>query len=379
MTFYLLLAAMLWQTWPFNGTRTLPTTVKPSDAKAEVTVVSARGVRATFAAAVRADGAASGVRPTVGTVKTDDGATFDVGTAEVRWVKCTEKDPNAWFSSVPGIGERTLVPDLLVSGAADLAKDETREFLFRLEIPATANPGLYRGKLAFASSSGTLAEAPFVLRIVPPVLGPAVTRNSDRASLDGTKVFTGGEPALLSTEPTSYEVRDTVPADWTRETDETYAKEAGTVKAVLTPSARGPDRHSARRWHAIGVRDYLEADLSPALANPQLWRREAGVRGYLTCFDGVVVPKVGKDTLVGAAVEEGLVDARYLSAVSQAAHRLRYAKDYKLTLEGRMGSFFVDQNDDIEERSPDLDVLRLEAIATLVRLDAFLAKAKEAK
>ena len=372
-----MLAAAVWQTWPFSGVRTLPGTVRPANAREEVTVVTARGAPAVFAAAIRCDRAATGVKPSAGTVKSEDGATFDAGAATVRWVKCEACDPNAWFSGEPGIGEKTLVPLRLVSGAAEIAKDETREFVFRLEVPKDAKPGLYRGKLTFASAAGSLGESPFALRIIPYVLGPAVTRNSDRASLDGTKVFSGGEPALVSTEPTPYEIFAKAPADWTRSAPGVYTNQAGTAKAVVTAGVRNPDKHAVRRWHAIGVRNYLEVSLPPTLANPWPWRRDAGVKAYTLGFDGVIA-SAGADTLVGAAIEEAMTDVRYLSAVSQLAHRLRYAGDYKLDLEGRIGTFFVDFADQADGYAPDADNLRLEAIATLDHFDALLG-AKEGK
>ena len=374
----LVLAAAVWQTWPFSGVRTLPGTVRPANAREEVTVVTARGAPAVFAAAIRADRAAKDVRPSAGTVKSADGAAFDAGAASVHWVKCEACDPNAWFTGEPGIGEKTLVPVRLVSGAAEVAKDETREFIFRLDIPKDATPGLYRGKLAFASAAGELGSAPFALRIVSYVLGPAITRNSDRASTDGTKVFPGGEPALLSTEPTPYEILASVPADWTTDGPGVYEKAAGTAKAVVTVGGRYPDKHEVRRWHAIGVRNYLKVGVPPTLANPWVWRRDAGVKAYLLGFDGAIA-SAGADTLVGAALEEAMTDVRYLSAVSQLAHRLRYSDEYKLRLEGRMGTFFVDSNDQTDAYAPDADSLRLEAIATLDRFDALLAGAKEGK
>ena len=118
MTIPMMLAAAVWQTWPFNGVRTLPGTVRPANAREEVTVVTARGAPAVFAAAIRSDRAATDVKPSAGTVKSAEGATFDAGAATVRWVKCEACDPNAWFSGEPGIGEKTLVPLRLVSGAA---------------------------------------------------------------------------------------------------------------------------------------------------------------------------------------------------------------------------------------------------------------------
>ena len=371
-----ILAAAIWQTWPFNGVRTLPGTVRPANAREEVTVVTARGVPAVFAAAIRADRAAKDVKPSAGTVKTESGATFDAGAASVRWVKCEAADPNAWFTGEPGFGEKTLIPLRLVSGAAEVAKGETREFIFRLDIPKDAAPGLYRGKLVFSSAAGDLGEAPFALRIIPYVLGPAITRNSDRASTDGSKVFSGGEPALVSTEPTPYEILGAVPADWTRTGPGVYEKEAGTAKAVYTSGVRNPDKHAVRRWHAIGVKDYLEVCVPKTLANPYVWRREAGVKAWTLGFDGAIA-SAGADTLVGAAIEEAMTDARYLSALSQLAHRLRYAGDYKLGLEGRIGTFFVDFADQSDASAPDADNLRLEVIATIDRFDALLAGAKK--
>ena len=378
MVFPLVLAAAVWQTWPFNGVRTLPGTVRPANAREEVTVVTARGAPAVFAAAIRSDRAATDVKPSAGTVKTESGATFDAGAATVRWVKCEACDPNVWFTGEPGIGEKTLIPVRLVSGAAEIAKDETREFVFRLEVPKDAKPGLYRGKLTFASAAGELGSAPLALRIIPYVLGPAVTRTSDRVSLDGSKVFPGGEPALLSTEPTPYEILAKAPADWTTDGPGVYEREAGTAKAVVTVGDRYPDKHEVRRWHAIGVRNYLKVGVPPALANPWVWRRDAGVKAYLLGFDGAIA-SAGADTLVGAALEEAMTDVRYLSAVSQLAHRLRYSDEYKLRLEGRMGTFFVDSGDQTDAYAPDADNLRLEAIATLDRFDALLAGAKEGK
>ena len=104
--------------------------------------------------------------------------------------------------------------------------------------------------------------------------------------------------------------------------------------------------------------------------NPDLWRRLA-LKGFFMGCDGVVLPSVAGDSLAAAAMRDSLTDIALLSQVLRLSHRLMLCeKDFKVKLEGRMGCFWVDHLGG--DQTDDVPLLRLEALARLVRLQAFV-------
>ena len=144
--------------------------------------------------------------------------------------------------------------------------------------------------------------------------------------------------------------------------------DAETVEAVLLDGELATDLW-AERWRNVGVKTYLKLQ-DPKVKNPDLWRRLA-LKGFFMGCDGVVLPSVAGDSLAAAAMRDSLTDIALLSQVLRLSHRLMLCeKDFKVKLEGRMGCFWVDHLGG--DQTDDVPLLRLEALARLVRLQAFV-------
>ena len=129
----------------------------------------------------------------------------------------------------------------------------------------------------------------------------------------------------------------------------------------------------AERWRAFGVPYYGIVDV-PRILNPDIWRGAAGISAWQLGFDGVAVPAGAPlEGVLKAALEDALIDVRYVSYASELSNELakkdRHAS--KVVYEGRMGQFWCDR---ISVQADDLDVVRLETQARLVRLLAFTRK-----
>ena len=161
--------------------------------------------------------------------------------------------------------------------------------------------------------------------------------------------------------------------EWTVETDETYAKHSAAVKSVVGSLWKTKDDLQAERWRGLGVPYYALLAI-PYVVNPDAWRRAAGVKAWQLGFDGVALPPELKvDPVVAAGLEDAEIDVRYLSYVSELANGLadKSRNPVKVTYEGRLGQFWVDR---VRVAADDMDVVRLEAQARIVRLLAFAKK-----
>ena len=125
-------------------------------------------------------------------------------TAAFSRVKAEPRDPNAYFSGVPGIGEKVPVGvDLedAAKGASAKAGERVR-YRVVIPVPESAKAGVHKGKVTL-SCGGKSAEAELCLKVLDFVLPPAKSRYSGRA---WTVKAEGG-----------------IPADWTVEQDDSYA------------------------------------------------------------------------------------------------------------------------------------------------------------
>lgn len=264
------------------------------------------------------------------------------------------RDPNAYFTDLPGIGEKVPVGTGLADAAQGAPAKAGEKVRFRVVVPVgeTAAAGLHKGKVTLACG-GRSAESELNLKVLDFVLPPAKTRLSGRA---WTAKYEGG-----------------VPADWTPEQTDTYAKHAADVTAVAASMKAFKSDLAAERWRAFGVGYFGVLDV-PYVVNPDAWRRVAGVAAWQRGYDGVVWPADRKaDPVVRAGLDDALIDVRYVSYCLELSNPLanKEKRDSKVVYEGRLGQFWVDR---IKTASDDMDVVRLEAQARLVRLLAFAKK-----
>ena len=311
---------------------------------ATVDLVSAKGVDATAWLDLESPGEGA----LTATVQAPDGFKATL----LRVVK-EPRDPNAFFTDVPGIGNPVPVGVALADAAKGAPAKAGESVRFRIVIPVaeTAADGVHKGKVTL-SCGGKTSESELSLKVLDFALPPAKTRYSGRAwvaRLDG------------------------VPAEWTVETADTYAKHAAEAKDVVGSLWHCTGDLNAERWRAFGVGYYAALDI-PVVVNPDVWRRAAGIRAWQLGFDGVALPKDRKvEPIVLAGLEDAAIDVRYASYAWELSNALADKAKHasKIVYEGRMGQFFVDR---IRTATDDMDVVRLELQARLVRLLAFTRK-----
>lgn len=160
------------------------------------------------------------------------------------------------------------------------------------------------------------------------------------------------------------------------------------------------DTRQAERWHAIGVPYYLCVTMPAGIEDPSLWRRHLGVECYALGYEGFILPNLIEKTdpwndwasaghrsrtllyptrtgfiptLAWAGVREGVTDARYLSSLRRLADSVRVAgrTNPLLDIEGRKASMWLEW---LDPRIAVLDTMRLDAMAWICRLEAFLAQ-----
>lgn len=264
------------------------------------------------------------------------------------------RDPNAFFTDLPGIGEKVPVGVGLADGAKGVSAAAGERMTVRIVVPvgATAASGVRKGAFA-VSCGGKTVERELCLRVLDWTLPPAKSRYSDR--------------------PWTAQYGGALPADWTRETPATYSNDSAKVSSVIGSLWRTKDDLQSERWRALGVPYYALLDI-PYVVNPDAWRRAAGAKAWLLGFDGVALPPEAKvDPVVAAGLEDAVIDVAYLSYASELANGLadRKRNPVKITYEGRLGQFWVDR---VKVAFDDMDVVRLETQARIVRLLAFTKK-----
>lgn len=313
-----------------------------------VDLVSAKGVKATAWVSFEA--------PAAGTFSAM--AELDGFAPVVSVVTKEPRDPNAFFTDLPGIGDKVAVGVGLADGAKGVAARAGEKMSVRLVVPVDgrAKAGVHKGALT-VDCGGKKVVRELFLRVLDFELPPAKSRRSGRAwlmRLDGP-----------------------LPSDWMRETAETYAKDAQKVASVVGSLRQTQDDLQAERWRTLDVPYYALLDI-PYVLNPDVWRRAAGVRAWQLAFDGVALPPGLKvDPVVTAGLEDAAIDVAYLSYASELANDLadKRRHSFKVVYEGRLGQFWLER---IDVRSDDMDVVRLETQARIVRLLAFV-KREESK
>lgn len=264
------------------------------------------------------------------------------------------RDPNAFFTDLPGIGDKVPVGVGLADGAKGVAAKKGESVTVRVVVPvdAQATSGVHRGTLTVTAGGAKLTRE-LNLRVLDYTLPPVKSRYS-------------GRPWVVHDE-------GPLPADWTVETPETYAKDSASVSSVVGSLWKTKDDLQPERWRTLGVPYYALLDI-PYVVNPDAWRRAAGTKAWQLGFDGVALPPAAKlDPVVRAGLEDAAIDVAYLSYASELANGLADKRRHpvKITYEGRLGQFWVDR---VNVAADDMDVVRLETQARIVRLLAFVKK-----
>ena len=330
-------------------------------AEEPVDLVSAKGTKATAWVSLDA--------PAAGTFSVT--AKLDGFEPVVSVVTKEPRDPNAFFTDLPGIGEKVSVGVGLADGVKGTPAQAGEKMTVRIviEVGEKAAAGIVKGEMKVKSKSekGESAEVsiPLCLRVLDWTLPEAKSRYSGRpwiAMCDGS-----GQQA--------YDNKDGMRmlGEWTVETTETYAKNSAAVKSVVGSLWKTKGDLQSERWRGLGVPYYALLDI-PYVVNPDAWRRAAGAKAWLLGFDGVALPPERKvDPVVTAGLEDAEIDVRYLSYASELANGLadKSRNPVKVTYEGRLGQFWVDR---VKVAEDDMDVVRLEAQARIVRLLAFAKK-----
>lgn len=264
------------------------------------------------------------------------------------------RDPNAFFTDLPGIGEKVPVGVGLADGAKGATAKAGERMTVRLAVPVgkDAAAGVVKGTLTVACG-GKSVGCELWLRVLDFALPPAKSRYAGR--------------------PWIAQYGGALPADWTVETPATYSNDFAKVRSVVGSLWRTKDDLQAERWRTLDVPYYACLDI-PYVVNPDAWRRAAGAKAWQLGFDGVALPPGLKvDPVVAAGLEDAAIDVAYLSCASELSNGLadKARHPVKVTYEGRLGQFWVDR---VNVAADDMDVVRRETQARIVRLLAFAKK-----
>ena len=161
-----------------------------------------------------------------------------------------------------------------------------------------------------------------------------------------------------------------------------------------------PDRQAASRWHLIGREVLGCMPPHPGAENPERWRRTQGLLPYWADYDGVVIPgwldaqhpwrdpPEGRrrsrslayeaalrriDTLAWEAVREAGDDVRYFTLLTKLSREAAASARPETAGEGRKAAQWFEL---VDATSVDLDTLRLETIAWILKLQTVLEAGK---
>ena len=340
-----------WQVWPASGERIVPTTPAPAAAtNAAVDVVTARGANGAASFAIRASADIQSLTIAPGALAKEDGAVLPAEGLDLRVVKCWYQDANGWFAAARAPGGAVLVPELLLhddtlvlvdtatqenlirtspAGAAPayrrikaapegvtttaqaaftaaddaaslqplaIAAGETRQFYLTLDVPAAVSSGRYHGTLAVVGDGKAMGHFALNVRVLDHQL-PAVacSRFSGRPSLDGSQVFSGSGPAVVTTIPERFMTVANLPPDRLTPAAVAFLAAAG-IDYPVVPSSRLADvktlcgdKTPDALWVAeTGTLSSATADIPPdiasavALAKAALATGVPDVRVFLT-------------------------------------------------------------------------------------------------
>ena len=220
-------------------------------------------------------------------------------------------------------------------------------------------------------------------------------------------------------------VDDTGARAWVFVTDETYRPGAALIRSPMRRGYprtlekvehelfwnRSPDKtcygateysdtRPCERWRAVGIPFYLYSTLPVGVEDPSVWRRRLGLECFNFGYDGFILDRLVEPvdpwndwatadhrsrtflyptksgfipTLAWEGVRDAITDVRYLSSMRRLAEAVRYAgmKNPRLDIEGRKASRWLQG---LKTKDAGLDAVRLDAMAWILRLQAFLEK-----
>lgn len=297
---------------------------------------------------------------------------------------------------IPRADSDTLQPIALSVG-------DCQRYWVRVRVPEKATPGIYHATLTLMTDGRSAGTLPLNVRVLPFEL-PSASARYDRARPFGLSLgkdpFDKAVAAMLpplppkAAAPSPDAIRQ-IDADLAAGVD--VFRERG-VERMVQVEAGLPDRDVAARWHVIDSR--LLADLRPLLGieNPEVWRRAAGFAPFKADYDGCylagvceagagwddtpvngyrrrnLVYPVAKgmvETLASEGVRIACDDVRYYALLTRLAEEAMASASHITVYEGRRALHWFDQADVVLS---DLDTIRLEAIAWILKLRTLLGK-----
>ena len=159
------------------------------------------------------------------------------------------------------------------------------------------------------------------------------------------------------------------------------------------------DQQRADRWHAVGGRILSYASPFSGPENPELFRRNKGLRMYKANYDGpstyqyyeghhiwneflkgaryrnfnLVYPSIDGviDTIAWEGYREGIDDVRYATLLKMLAAEAMQSKSLEIQYEGKKAIVWLELLDELSE---NLDTVRLEMIEHIMGLRKILGK-----
>lgn len=400
-------------------------------------VVATRGEVAAAAVAVHATADAKRVELVVAGVA-KEGQALPAAWVDLHAVVAWYQADGAWYQPEGKTSEQMLVAELLLKDPGIVTADKAtrknqirlaaggkipqrdsdilqpvalsagscQRYWVRVRVPEGAAPGIYNGTLTLMTDGRAAGVLPLNLRVLPFVLPPASARYNAARPFSvalGTDPLDQAVAALLpqlppgAAAPSPDDVRQ-IDADVAAGVD--AFRERG-VERMVQVEAGFPDRDVAARWHVI--KSQFLNDLRPLLGveNPEVWRRAAGYAAYKADYDGCYLAGVAEagagwdDTPVNGfrrrnlvyPVAEGMVetlasegvrvacdDVRYYALLMRLAEDAMASSSHITVFEGRRALHWFDQAD---VQLADLDTVRLETIAWILKLRTLLGKEGE--
>jgi hypothetical protein len=149
--------------------------------------------------------------------------------------------------------------------------------------------------------------------------------------------------------------------------------------------------------HSVGSRVLWGGTPAPGVENPEIWRRQTGLVPFLGGYDGVTITGFSEadhpwpdaahgytrsrslvyptatgwiGTLAWEAIREAIDDVRYFTLLNESIARCRASSTPLVVIEGRRAALWLHR---AEVGRANLDTLRLDAIAWILKLRAALA------
>lgn len=326
---------------------------------------------------------------------------------DIKSVGCWPQAVGAWHSCIRLAPGCQLVPELLLNNAAvadssvpvaDTAKPVAtaiqkgygRQFFATLKAPSDAKTGIYVSELKLVAEGRTAGSLRLNVRVLPFTLPPPKTRYNIQKRYRVLIACAGGLTRLRGLDGVANIVFHQV-----GNTGQTKFENSdfGLYALLLTGE---PDRRAASSRHAAGEEVVAFTAPYPGAENPERWRRAKGVLPYWADYDGALIPGVVDEqhpwldpedgarrsrsllydtgegfiqTLAWVAVIEAVDDVRYFTLLSDLTGKAIASKRFETIHEGKKAAHWFEL---VDSESVDLDTLRLETIAWILKLQSVL-------